>query len=45
MYEQLIDLAEWGTSETTLVFCATTVPSNNFRIRVGYDLYILSSND
>jgi hypothetical protein len=23
MYEQLIDLAEWGTSEPTLVYCAT----------------------
>jgi hypothetical protein len=24
MYEQLIDLAEWGTSEPTLVYCATS---------------------
>jgi hypothetical protein len=23
MYEQLIDLAEWGTSKPTLVYCAT----------------------
>jgi hypothetical protein len=23
MYEQLIDLAEWGTSKLTLVYCAT----------------------
>jgi hypothetical protein len=23
MYEQLIDLAEWGTSESKLVYCAT----------------------
>jgi hypothetical protein len=23
MYEQLVDLAEWGTSKPTLVYCAT----------------------